>query len=368
MDKLSDLRKILSKQLGWYKPHIDCLIQMLIALMTVRTVNLRELAVGMSSKKAQISSREKRLYRFFAHFELDISVIGRWIIQLFFSPEKVFYISIDRTNWFWGRSPINIFVASICYEGIAIPFLWKVLEKDGSTSGKEQIELVERAINLVGKERVTGLLADREFGNQELISHLCFNKVPFYIRYKEDNFVCINGKKFKKAGELFPDLKRYTPKTYGMRVEIGGQSVYLVASKNERDELMIVVTNANYNQAIAIYLRRWEIECLFQSLKNRGFRFESTHITKPERIEKMLAILAIAFAWAHRTGEWHAQLKPIKFKRLKTFLTVQQRPVNSFFRYGFDLIRDAITGLNVNWKLLKQTFKFLALPPLEARS
>ena len=42
---------------------------------------------------------------------------------------------------------------------------------------------------------------------------------------------------------------------------------------------MIVATNQNPKNAIAIYLRRWEIESLFQSLKGRGFHFEQTHIT-----------------------------------------------------------------------------------------
>ncbi len=81
-----------------------------------------------------------------------------------------------------------------------------------------------------------------------------------------------------------------------------GGKLYLTASKNERDELMIVVTNKNYKQAISIYLRRWEVECLFQALKGRGFRFEETHKTKPERIEKMVAVLAIALVWAYKIG------------------------------------------------------------------
>ena len=366
MDKLSELKSILSKQLTWHKSHIDCLIQMLLALVTVRTVNLRELAVAMSSKKTLIASREQRLYRFFAHFEFSIEAISHWIINLFFSRETKFYIAIDRTNWSWGKSPVNIFMISLCYEGIALPFYWKVLKKNGSTSGREQIELVEKVLQLIGTERVEGLLADREFGNKEFISYLTVASIPFYIRIKEDNLTYIKGRKFKKAGQLFPHLKRYTPEVFGMIVEIFDQKLYLTASKNERNELMIVATNKNYKQAISIYLRRWEVECLFQSLKGRGFRFEETHMTKPERIEKMIGILAIAFVWAHKIGEWQAVKKPIRLKKLKTFLTTQKRPAYSLFRYGFDIIRDAITGFTINWGLLKKTFKLLDFNPIGA--
>lgn len=366
MDKLSELKEILAKPLNWHKSRIDCLAQLLIAIITVRTVNLRELSIAMSGKSLS-SSREKRLYRFFSKFEIDISKIGCWLITLFVGPTSKFYIAIDRTNWFWGKSPINIFMASICYEGIAIPFFWKVLPKDGSTSGKEQIELTSQVIGLLEKERIEGLLADREFANKTYISWLNRSEIAFYIRIKEDSQVYINKKKFKKAGELFPELKRYSPKVFGMRVTIFDETLYVVASKNERDELMIVVTNGNYKSAIPIYLRRWEIECLFQALKGRGFRFEETHMTHPKRIEKMMAVLAIAFAWAHRVGEWYAVKKPIKLKILKTILATQQRPSYSFFRYGLDTIRDAVTGLTVNWKWLKKAFKFLELPSMEGK-
>lgn len=43
--------------------------------------------------------------------------------------------------------------------------------------------------------------------------------------------------------------------------------IWLVVS---RDELMIVVTNKHPKNAIACYLRRWEIETLFCALKSRG--------------------------------------------------------------------------------------------------
>lgn len=53
-------------------------------------------------------------------------------------------------------------------------------------------------------------------------------------------------------------------------VEIFGQKVNLTGSRSERGELMIVVTNQAAKNAIAIYLRRWEIETLFSCLKGRG--------------------------------------------------------------------------------------------------
>ncbi|MBF0496779.1 MAG: transposase, partial [Deltaproteobacteria bacterium] len=91
--------------------------------------------------------------------------------------------------------------------------------------------------------------------------------------------------------------------------------------------------------AMTDYAERWEIETLFGCLKSRGFRFESTHITDPERINKMIALLAIAFCWCHLTSEWLVERKPIPIKK-------HGRKAKSIFRYGYGLgsLRDALVN------------------------
>ena len=356
MNKVSELNGILSKHFNWHKSRVDCLTQILIALFTVKTVNLCELAVAMVSK-TKVDSRQKRLYRFFAHFEINFTSIASWLFKLFVTDGKKVYIAIDRTNWFWGKSPINIFMLSICFEGIAIPVLWTVLPKDGTASGQEQIGFCQRFVDCFGIDCIEGLLADREFGNKQFITWLNSLKIPFYIRVKGDSMIRIKGKKWREASYVFSDIKPYEVKVFGMRSEVFGGKYYLTASRNERGELMIIVTNTDYKNAVAIYLRRWEIESLFQALKGRGFRFEETHMTYPDRIEKMIAILAIGFAWAHKVGEWRATIKPIRLKKINN----QLRPQYSYFRYGLDYIRDAFTGLILDKKRIKKCFEILAL-------
>ena len=70
MDKISELKGILGESLLWNKARLDCFVRMLIALFIVRTVNLSEIAVAFSSK-ASVSSRYKRLQRFFRKFERE---------------------------------------------------------------------------------------------------------------------------------------------------------------------------------------------------------------------------------------------------------------------------------------------------------
>jgi IS4 transposase len=51
------------------------------------------------------------------------------------------------------------------------------------------------------------------------------------------------------------------------------------------------------------YRQRWEIETLFGCLKTRGFCLEATRVSEPERLKKMMALLALSFCWAIKVGE-----------------------------------------------------------------
>ena len=336
MDKINELKAILGKNFAWNKARLDCFVRMLLAMFKVRTVNLSEMAVAFSSE-ASVDSRYKRLYRFFSQFKIDYDDLAKWLFQQFVLPEK-FYLTIDRTNWFWGKGKINILTIGIAYEGVAIPILWEALDKAGNALASEHQAALQRFVKLFGSGRIAGVLADREFASGDLFKWCNEHKVPFYIRIKEDSNVKVGKKKICKAVDIFNDLSPNAGKHFGMTIDLYDQQVNLAGSRAENGELMIVATNQCPKNAIPIYLRRWEIETLFACLKGRGFRFEDTHLTKTERIEKMMALLAVGFCWAHKTGEWCATTKPIKFKRFRNGI----RPQHSLFRYGFNFIRDLL--------------------------
>jgi len=359
MKDISGLIGSLNGNLLWNKARITCLVRMLLGLFTVKTINLQEIALGFGGK-AKVGSRYRRLQRFFALFEIDFAQIACWIFKLYFREDERFYLLIDRTNWFRGKSKINIFMLSIAYEGMAIPLFWKLLPKAGSSNFTEQKELLGRFIELFGTKNIEGLLADREFASGKLFQWLNRKRIPFYIRIKEGSMVCFRKKKFMPAKKLFSHLHLKHQTGFNMTVWLFGEKVYLAGSRSERGELMIVATDQNPDTAIARYLRRWEIETLFQCLKSRGFYFESTHITDLDRLAKLTAVLAIGFVWAHKVGEWKAKIKPIIWKQFHK----QKRPQHSYFRYGLDYIREILFQVNRKFSQVEQIFS-LILPAQE---
>jgi hypothetical protein len=356
MKTISELQGILSGFLNWNKSRLDCLSHLLLALFAVKTVNLREIAVAFKSS-CQLDSRYKRIKRFFRQVDIDVASVGKWIFSLFFTPEQTVYLTIDRTNWFWGKAKINILTVSAAYEGIAIPLYWTLLDKAGNALASEHIAILSRAVELFGSHVVAGILGDREFAHGSLFKWCNDNQLPFYIRIKDNAQIYIRKKKWITAKKVFEKLSPKEQKRFDMSVMVYGQRVFLAGARSERGELMVVATNKNPTNAISIYLRRWEIEMLFQSLKSRGFRFEETHLTHRERIEKLMAVLAIGFAFAHKVGEWVAEKRPIIFNQYRD----SQRPQYSFFRYGLDKIREAVLGNFSGKNPLLEYFKVLKL-------
>lgn len=316
MDSLSELVKSLNAYFKWNKARLFCLSGVLLAMITVRTVNLQEIAVAFCSN-AQVDSRYKRLNRFFSHFKIDFTSIARWIFALFFAQMDKIYLTVDRTNWYWGKSKINVLTLSVAYEGMAIPLFWQALDKAGNATAQEHISIIQRFIDVFGSTCIAGVLADREFASGELFSWCNRYEVPFYIRIKDNAHVSICKGKAWAAKKLFTLLHAKQQYSYPYSVTLYGTTVYLAGSRSERGELMVVATHQCPKNAIAIYLRRWEIETLFSCLKGRGFNFEETRLTALDRIEKLMVVLAMAVAWVHKVGEWRAEIKPIRFKKFR---------------------------------------------------
>src|SRR4051795_9370284 len=141
----------------------------------------------------------------------------------------------------------------------------------------------------------------------------------------------------------------------GSRDSSLGPALKLAATRLVSGDLLVVATNTDPKSALAHYRRRWAIETPFAApkavaaTKSRGFNFEDTPLIHPDRIGKLLAVLAVAFAFAHATGEWQAKHRPIIIKAHK-------RRAQSIFRVGFDLLRKILLAAHNEaihcWRLL----------------
>ena len=160
MKHINELESSLSTHLDWNKSRIGCLARMVLAMIAVRTVNLVDIACAFGGGKSRALSNYRRLQRFFSSFDFSYAEVASLLFGLFAQQEKV-YLSMDRTNWQWGKSPINILMLSLVYKGTAIPIHWSMVNSKGNSNTRTRIELIDRFIHQFGADCVIGNLWSR---------------------------------------------------------------------------------------------------------------------------------------------------------------------------------------------------------------
>jgi len=286
------------------------------ALGKLQNVCFEKLATAFESE-AKPASSLRRIQRFMAGYALDTDLIARMIFKIL--PHKPPYrLAMDRTNWQFGETDINVLTLAIVYQNVAFPILMLMLDKKGNSDTNERIEIVNRYIKLFGHETIDCLLADREFVGGRWISFLNFAKIRYYIRIKENFYVQDprTGNEMK-ASVMFADLKCGQYRCLHRIYRVNGQLCYLAASKEKgkdgKPELQIIISYNQPANSKKSYRERWTIETCFRGLKSSGFNIENTHLTNLERIEKLFTIVMLAFAWAYVIGVYiNDNIKPVR--------------------------------------------------------
>lgn len=99
-------------------------------------------------------------------------------------------LALDRTNWEFKRININLLVlAVVIMDQFSISLFWKALSKKGNSNAAECIDLLRSFIDLFGVEHIACLMPDREFIGKAWVDFLIHNKIPFFIRIKENRLV-----------------------------------------------------------------------------------------------------------------------------------------------------------------------------------
>src|SRR5215211_1514892 len=336
-DATAALRLTLQGHLSLRTSRLESFCVLVVGVLLSHTVNLSHLAC-MFPTQAAIGSNYRRLQRFFAQVTLDASQLARVIVRIAGLGSGPWLLALERTCWTLGRHDVNVLMLAIIRNGIAIPVMWDVLDRAGTSTTAQRSALLSRFCAVFGEAAIAGLIADREFIGRAWMASLAERDIPFILRIKDTFHVRLSDGRHRQVRSLFRKVgvggRRYIREDgrLGSRDSALGPPLKLAATRLVSGDLLVVATNTDPKSALAHYRRRWEIETLFAAIKTRGFNFEDTHLVHPDRIGKLLAVLAVAFAFAHATGEWQAKHRPILLKTHK-------RRAQSIFRVGFDLLR-----------------------------
>ena len=257
-----ELKAVLAGYLPWHGARIGFLAQLfLLALLKVRSVNLAELATGFGGN-SKVDSHYKRLQRLFRSFEIDQDSLARRLVRLVPVGDGPWRLTMDRTNWQFGKVDINFLVLGIAYRGIALPVFWSVLGKTGNSSTAERIALMERFLAVFGAARVGALLADRELVGEAGFRWLPTWRIPFHPRIKRDPLVPNRWNRMRRVDdELFGALETGQARRLPGRRPVWGCFVHRSVLRLDNGEFLAIATSgAPQAEAIDAYADRWQVE------------------------------------------------------------------------------------------------------------
>ena len=343
------LKEELSKIFEGQGQRLTMLSKMIIGILKLSTISYSKLCLAINPTVKK-DSNFKRIQRFVKEFSFSQKAYINFAWRLFEDSDKWIALSIDRTNWKFGKCNINILFIGISYRGTAIPLIWKMLDKRGNSSQQEREELMNELLNILTKEQISKircLLADREFIGNQWITYLKSLPFTFFIRIRNNTLANkIGDSEQKHANRLFNcsyfRALRNRRVLFGHRLYIGGQKI-------GKNEWLIIISDTPVKHAHKYYGERWGIEVFFGACKRRGFNFEDTHVTKLDRVYNIVFLIAIAFCWALKTGEnilnsgHQIPMKKLKNRKTKLY---------SIFRIGLDRLKELLLNfLNINYEI-----------------
>jgi len=272
-----------------------------------------------------------RFEDFFREVDLNYEILALCFLFCLGEKGKI-RLCLDRMEWDFGRCQINILMLTASCGQVQVPLFWELLDnKSGNSNTFQRIDLLQKAVDLIGVKRIGILIADREFIGHIWLKFLKKNHINFCVRVpKSHKIILVNGQKCS-AEELLGQRK--TLRISQAMVDGIWVSVYLkrVVGKKPKDRLLFLVgTVKNPAFLPQIYTRRWQIECFFQHLKGRGFDLESTHMKSLKKLKMLLGIVGLASMMCQTAGVYHHErVQKIKVKK-------HGYKAKSFARKGLD--------------------------------
>jgi hypothetical protein len=318
--------------------------------MRVQRISLANLgrALAGTTAKHQI----KRCWRFCDNPRVEAADAMRGVVaRLVRKRNKPLLVALD---WVDVRG-FQTLVASAVLNGRATPLCWASCVRQ-TYDGHRSRNAFEEALLLVLRSMVPEqvkviLLADRGFGRCALAAFCRRHGFGYLIRVRPDVRVKLRG--FDGRLLDYP-VKRGVAKVLrdvAYRAD-GAVTQHVVVRWKaglpaRRDEPWFLMTDlkGTAHQLCALYARRMTIEQLFRDQKNKrnGWSLRDTQLQTPQRLDRLLLVLAIAYLLlcglgliarrTHRPSAWCASSKErcsVFQIGLRMCVTLDARPSQAF--------------------------------------
>jgi Transposase DDE domain len=283
------------------------------------------------------------------NYEQIVRASFQLVVLYFYGGEPNVKLIMDRTNWTFGKSEVNILAIGLLVDGsIFIPLIWKDLGCKGNSNAKTRLALIDDLLDwwkaLSIPIPVFEICGDREFIGERWLKALGDRQIQFVIRLKENlkfEFWSEESHDFERTdlSKAYEQIVIHGKKTAEVVLD-GTLVVQIFFVKNEKKEekkeayLFFITNIENIEEAARFYRKRWKIEVFFKHLKSAGFHLEDFKMSGNHKVNILMAILSIVYLIVYQL---HKQKKEAKRKKNQN-KSGKTYPKVSNFRIGKTLL------------------------------
>jgi hypothetical protein len=268
------------------------------AAVVVHHVTLAALGRAMLGR-AKAKHRIKRVDRFLGNERIETAdAMAGVAARLLSRRRKPVVVLLD-----WGDiRQFMVLVAAVSLRGRALPLVWASYEKWEFFRSQNQLEegLVSM-LRTVLPPGVTGIVvADRGFGRVSFARHLQAQGFHYVLRVKGKVWIDLpeHWGRLESLGLREGDSRWEPSVRYGKQHRFETALATRWEAGSKEPWYLITDVPAGLDAVMALYRQRMRIEELFRDQKNvrNGWALRQIQIRRKERLERLLLVLAVAYA------------------------------------------------------------------------
>ncbi len=254
-------------------------------------------AMGLNKKHTT-----KQVDRLLSNKKFDIwTESGVWVPYIIGIRTEI-VVSMDWTD-FDADGQSTIAVNMITDHGRATPILWKTVDKSSLKHNRARYEdqILSRLKEVIPLHVKVTVLADRGFADQRFFKFISEELKFFYIIRTRGNIYVTDRNKVTQEGKswLRADGRTKTLDHVGVTLDQYPVEKFVCTKQKGMKDAWYLVSNRTDltgSSIVKFYGKRWTIEPYFRDIKNQrfGMGLSSTHISTPDRRDRLLFISAIA--------------------------------------------------------------------------
>src|SRR5215475_8894641 len=348
----------------FHKSHLENLALLVIGIAYSRSVSLPKAAGAVPYKRIQVESRVERFERLLQCEKLlpldALKPVARKVLKsLHRGGRGRIHALMDRTMI---NDTINLLHITVAYCGRALPLGWVRVPHEGNSDLELQQQLLTWFKECLPECARATIIADREFHSIHLATWIEKKlRLNFVLRIKAGTSVEYLGDWYS-AGDLasrgrtrfWRSVKVTMDRKASHRVNL-----VTVWDRKEPEPWLLITNLTDAKKASETYAERFWIEEMFSDHKSRGLNLESTRLTDPDRIERLLVAVTLAYLWIMEVGalvvirgQWR-QVDNRGAKRSVSLCQIGLRWLKEQMNLG--LLPPLFTGCSSLWRRFEKT-------------